>query len=114
MDTGGVVSFGPFRLDPHTESVWRNADEIRLRPKTFAVLRYLADHPRRLVTKEELLEAVWPEVVVGDAALTVCIGEIRKVLGDDAQTPRFVETIHRRGYRFIGPLASVAAVLAGR
>lgn len=114
MDTGAVVSFGPFRLDPHTESVWRDADEIRLRPKTFAVLRYLADRPRRLVTKEELLEAVWPEVVVGDAALTVCIGEIRKVLGDDAQTPRFVETIHRRGYRFIGPLAGAAAVLSGR
>jgi DNA-binding winged helix-turn-helix (wHTH) protein len=110
------VSFGPFRLDPHTESVWRDAHEIRLRPKTFAVLKYLADNPRRLVTKEELIQAVWPEVVVGDAALTVCIGEIRKLLGDDAQTPRFVETIHRRGYRFIGALAGAVLprALAGR
>jgi DNA-binding winged helix-turn-helix (wHTH) protein/tetratricopeptide (TPR) repeat protein len=101
-NTSGAVSFGPFRLDPHTESVWRDADEIRLRPKTFAVLKYLAENPRRLVTKEELLRSVWPEVVVGEAGLAVCIGEIRKLLGDDAQSPRFVETIHRRGYRFIG------------
>jgi DNA-binding winged helix-turn-helix (wHTH) protein/tetratricopeptide (TPR) repeat protein len=96
------LSFGPFRLDPVTESVWRDAEEIRLRPKTFAVLKHLADRPRRLVTKEELLTAVWPGVVVGDAALTVCVGEIRKFLGDDAQAPRFIETVHRRGYRFIG------------
>jgi predicted ATPase/DNA-binding winged helix-turn-helix (wHTH) protein len=110
------VSFGPFRLDPYTESVWRDADEIRLRPKTFAVLKYLADRPRRLVTKEELLEAVWPEVVVGEAALAVCVGEIRKLLGDDAQTPRFVETIHRRGYRFIGrvEVPTPRPTLAGR
>lgn len=117
MDPACVsVRFGPFRLDPQTESVWRDADEIRPRPKTFAVLKYLADHPRRLVTKEELLAAVWPEVVVGDAALAVCVGEIRKLLGDDAQTPRFVETIHRRGYRFIGLMEEPMsrAVLAGR
>lgn len=99
-----AVTFGPFRLDPGTESVWRKAEEIRLRPKAFAVLRYLAERPSRLVTKEELLEAVWPEVAVGDAALAVCVGEIRKLLGDEARTPRFIETIHRRGYRFIGPV----------
>lgn len=72
------VTFGPFRLDPRTESVWCDAEEIRLRPKTFGVLRYLAEHPRRLITKQELLEALWSEVAVGDAALAVCVGEIRK------------------------------------
>ena len=97
-----AVTFGPFRLELRTESVWRDVEEIRLRPKTFAILRYLAERPGRLVTKQELLEAVWPEVAVGDAALAVCVGEIRKVLGDDARTPRFIETVHRRGYRFIG------------
>ncbi|MGH7311572.1 MAG: ATP-binding protein, partial [Candidatus Rokuibacteriota bacterium] len=94
--------FGPFRLDAGTESVWRDAEEIRLRPKTFALLRYLAGHPGRLVTKDELVEAVWRGVAVGDAALAVCVGEIRKALGDEARTPRFIETVHRRGYRFIG------------
>ncbi|MGH7311744.1 MAG: AAA family ATPase, partial [Candidatus Rokuibacteriota bacterium] len=105
-----ALTFGPFRLDPATESVWRDAEEIRLRPKTFAVLRYLAERPGRLITKEELLEAIWPEVAVGDAALAVCVGEIRKALGDEARTPRFIVTVHRRGYRFIGAIrAAVSA-----
>jgi DNA-binding winged helix-turn-helix (wHTH) protein/tetratricopeptide (TPR) repeat protein len=97
-----TVTFAGFRLDPDTESVWRDAEEIRLRPKTFAVLRYLCERARRLVTKEELLGAMWPDVSVSEAALTVCVGEIRRVLGDDARTPRLIETVHRRGYRFIG------------
>jgi DNA-binding winged helix-turn-helix (wHTH) protein len=96
------LTFGPFRLDPGTESIWRAGREIRLRPKTFAVLRYLAERPGRLVTKDELLEAVWSDVEVGEAALTVCVNEIRKALGDEARAPRFVETVHRRGYRFLG------------
>jgi predicted ATPase len=103
------MSFGPFRLDPRTESVWRDGEEIRLRPKTFAVLRYLTERPNSVVTKEALLDAVWPGVVVGDAALAVCIGEIRKALDDNAQSPRFIETIHRRGYRFIGARGSPPA-----
>jgi len=101
------VTFGPFRLDVGTESVWRDAEEIRLRPKSFAMLRYLAEHRGRLVTKEELVEAVWRGVAVGDAALAVCVGEIRKALGDEAKTPRFIETVHRRGYRFIGAAPAV-------
>lgn len=103
------LTFGPFRLDAGTESIWRAGQEIRLRPKTFAVLRYLAERPGLLITKDELLEAVWSDVAVGDAALTVCVGEIRKALGDEARTPRFVETVHRRGYRFVGPAGSTDA-----
>jgi hypothetical protein len=67
-----TIVLGRFRLDAETESIWRDAMEIRLRPKAFAVLRYLAERPRRLVTKDELLEAVWPDVAVGEAALAVC------------------------------------------
>jgi predicted ATPase/DNA-binding winged helix-turn-helix (wHTH) protein len=102
ISRANAVTFGPFRLDADTGSVWRDAEEIRLRPKSFAILRYLADRPHRLVTKEELLEGIWPGVAVGDAALAVCVGEIRRVLGDKARMPRFIETLHRRGYRFIG------------
>jgi DNA-binding winged helix-turn-helix (wHTH) protein/tetratricopeptide (TPR) repeat protein len=104
MTRDRALTFGPFRLDSSTESVWRGVEELRLRPKTFAVLRYLAERPGRVVVKDELFEAVWPEVAVGDAALAVCVGEIRKALGDEARTPRFIETVHRRGYRFIGPV----------
>ena len=104
--------FDRFRLDTETESVWRDAEEIRLRPKAFAVLRYLAEHPRRLITKDELLQAVWSDVAVGEAALAVCVGEIRKVLGDDARSPRLIETVHRRGYRFIGATGEPATTHA--
>jgi pimeloyl-ACP methyl ester carboxylesterase len=68
------------------------------------VLRYLVERPGRLVTKQELFDAVWQDVFVGDAALKVCVREIRKALDDDAQQPRFIETAHRRGYRFIAPI----------
>jgi DNA-binding winged helix-turn-helix (wHTH) protein/tetratricopeptide (TPR) repeat protein len=109
MTSEPSLSFGPFRLDAATESIWRDGEEIRLRPRTLAVLRYLAERPGRVITKEELLQAVWGEVAVGDAALAVCVGEIRKALGDEARMPRFVETVHRRGYRFIGVVGAAAA-----
>ena len=69
---------------------------------------YLATRPGRLVPKQELLDAVWPGVFVGDAVLKVAIREIRKALGDDSQHPRFIETAHRRGYRFIAAVAGAA------
>jgi DNA-binding winged helix-turn-helix (wHTH) protein len=103
------VIFGPFRLDARTESVWRGSEEIRLRPKSYAVLRHLAERPSALVTKDDLLAALWPDVAVGDAALVVCVAEIRKALDDDARVPRFVETVHRRGYRFIGSAQTIVA-----
>lgn len=105
---GHAFAFGPFRLDPATESIWRDGEEIRLRPKTFTLLRYVVERPRRLITKDELLGAVWGDVAVGEAALAVCVGEIRKALGDEARTPRFIETVHGRGYRARPPGARAA------
>jgi TolB-like protein/Flp pilus assembly protein TadD len=93
--------FGPFRLDMASECVWRGEEALRLTPKAFAVLRYLGERLGRLVSKDELFSAVWPKTIVSDIALAVCIREIRKALGDDARMPRFIETVHRRGYRFI-------------
>ena len=93
--------FDRFRFDPHHACLWRDTEAIALPPKTFAVLHYLVTHPDRLVTKDELLDAVWPETAVTDAVLRVAIGALRKVLGDTAQTPRFIATVPRRGYRFL-------------
>ena len=93
----------PVRIDLAREVVWRGEVARRLTPKAFAVLRYLVTHPGRVVTRDELWQAVWPGLVVGEAALNVCIRELRQVLGDDPQAPQFIETVHRRGYRFIGP-----------
>jgi DNA-binding winged helix-turn-helix (wHTH) protein/tetratricopeptide (TPR) repeat protein len=95
------VLFEPFRLDPLDARLWCGGRAVALTPKSFAVLDYLLQHSGRLVTKEELLQAVWMDSLVTDASLKVCIREIRKALRDQPHKPRFIETVHRRGYRFI-------------
>src|SRR5262249_25234144 len=90
-----------FRLDPVNACLWRGTKTIHLTPKAFAVLQCLAERYGQLVTKDFLLENVWPGTAVGDAVLKVCVREIRKALGDRVGAPRFVSTVHRRGYRFI-------------
>jgi predicted ATPase/DNA-binding winged helix-turn-helix (wHTH) protein len=96
-------------LDLVNECLWCGEERISLRGKTFAVLRCLLEHPGQLVTKEALFNAVWPGTYVGESALTICIRELRQALGDNSKTPQFIETVHRRGYRFIAPVAASAA-----
>src|SRR6266567_2747308 len=91
------LRFPPFRLDLDDACLWRGTKAVRLTPKAFAVLQCLAERHGQLVTKDFLLESVWPETVVGDAVLKVCVREIRKALGDRVGAPRFVATVHRRG-----------------
>jgi DNA-binding winged helix-turn-helix (wHTH) protein/predicted ATPase len=99
------IVFDRFSLDLVNECLWRGSQEIKIRPKAFAVLNYLLNRSGQLVTKEELLNAVWPETFVGDAVLKVTVGQLREALEDDPKSPRFIETSHRRGYRFIGAIA---------
>jgi DNA-binding winged helix-turn-helix (wHTH) protein/tetratricopeptide (TPR) repeat protein len=106
--------FPPYRLDPANAQLWRDEEEISLRPKTFDVLRYLVDHPGLLVTKGKILDEVWPGVAVSDTMPATCIAELRRILGDDAKNPRFIETVHRRGYRFIAPVTIATAHQARR
>jgi DNA-binding winged helix-turn-helix (wHTH) protein len=88
----------------------RAADrDVELRPKSFEVLRYLVENPGRLVSKEQLIKIVWPDVIVTDDSLTQCVSEIRHAIGDSAQT--IVKTVPRRGYRFVAPV-SIAAETA--
>jgi predicted ATPase/DNA-binding winged helix-turn-helix (wHTH) protein len=98
-----------WRVDWANECVWHEGARVRLPPKAFAVLRILMEQAGQVVTKEALLEAIWPDAVVTEAVLTVCIGELRKVLGETAQAPHFIQTVHRRGYRFMGQLPTVTA-----
>src|SRR2546425_2574186 len=97
----------PLRLDVANEWVWQGEQRLQLTPKAFAVLRYLMDHPGRVVTKEELLREGWLDTVVSEWALTTCIRKIRKALGEEAEAPQYIATVHRRGYRLIGPVQSL-------
>ena len=101
-----------FQFAGHTLDVSRSclraADrEIQLRPKSFEVLLYLVQNAERLVAKDELIEAIWPNVVVTDESLTHCISEVRNALGDGQQS--IIKTVPRRGYRFTAAVSLLAA-----
>ena len=98
----------PVWVDVPNAWVWQGKQCLTLTPKAFAVLRYLIEHAGRVVTKEELWQAVWAGTVVSEASLTTCIREIRYRLGERAQAPQYIETVHRRGYRWIAPLPTPA------
>ena len=96
--------FGPFRLDPTTETLWRDEVLLPLPPRPFAVLAYLVVHAGQVVSKEMLLEAVWPNTAVTEGVLKTCLGQSRQVLGETARTPQYIATLYRRGYRFVAPV----------
>ena len=92
---------GTHVVDLREETIAHGDDKLALTPKAFHLLSFFMEHPRRLLTKKEILDAVWPEAFVGDAVLKVAVREIRKVLGDQIKAPEYIETVHRRGYRFL-------------
>ena len=96
--------FGPFRLDSGSYQLLRDGAEVDLTSKVFDTLVLLLRQRHRVVTKEELLAAVWRDAVVTDDSLIQCISALRRALGDDAARPTYVATIARRGYRFIAPV----------
>jgi predicted ATPase len=95
------IAFGPFRFDVTHGHLWRGEQVIHLRPRSLAMLRYLVEHPARLVTKAELWQHVWAGTHVTDAVLRASVKEIRAALGDLAAAPRYLETVGRQGYRFL-------------
>ena len=105
------IVFLPFRLDLVNEQLWQENHLLPLPPKPFAILRYLVEHAGRLVTKEELLKAVWPSIRVSEVGLKSYIYVLRTALGDTSQIPQFIETVPRRGYRFIGAVQPVASAV---
>ena len=100
--------FGPFRLDTEDGCLWRDTEPLLLRPKAFEMLAHLVRHAGELVTKKALLAAVWPDTTVTDSVLTATMSEVRRALGETVREPRFIATMHRRGYRFIAPIESLA------
>jgi DNA-binding winged helix-turn-helix (wHTH) protein len=101
-DQRAVLSFPPFRLDVAEERLWKNGREMRLRPKPFSILRYLAQHPRRLVTKSEIVDAVWGRIAMGESLVRTHVYDLRRVLGEDV-----IETVVGRGYRFLADVSEI-------
>src|SRR6202453_3271186 len=108
-----MKQFGCFQLDTRNECLWQNGTRIGLTPKPFAVLRYLVENPQRLVTYDELLEKLWPETYVQPQVLRTYVLELRKLLGDQAESPRFIRTVPGRGYWFLGQAEGGASYAAG-
>lgn len=100
-----MKQFECFGLDTANQCLLRNGVPIDLAPKPFAVLRYLVENPGRLITHDELLDALWPETYVQPQVLRTYMLDLRKVLGDDAGQPRFIQTLPKRGYRFVAQVA---------
>jgi DNA-binding winged helix-turn-helix (wHTH) protein/TolB-like protein len=104
-----VYTFGNFELDTRTGELRRHASRVRLRPQPCAALVYLIERPGQFVCRQELHRALWPEgtFVRFEDGLNSCVKQIRAALGDSRTTPRYLETLTRRGYRFIAPVAAV-------
>src|SRR5258708_15425936 len=104
-----LYRFGQFVLDPRKRTFLRGDTPVSLTPKAFDVLTFLAQNPNRLVTKEELLQAVWGDTFVEEGNLTQYISHLRKALGDNSEDSRLIVTIARKGYQFTGEVAVIEA-----
>jgi len=108
MDADRLLSFDRYSLDLANEQLLQDGEVVPLTPKAFAVLHRLVEDAGQLVKKDDLLRSVWRDTHVSDGALRVIILEIRRALGDDSDQPRFIETVPRRGYRFVASRARTA------
>ncbi len=104
-----MIRFGPFLVDRVAYCIYRDTTPLALSPKLLDLLLYFLDHSATLITKEQLLDAVWPDANVTENALAQAVSELRDALGDDPGAPRFIRTVARRGYRFIAQVQEVTA-----
>jgi DNA-binding winged helix-turn-helix (wHTH) protein/Tol biopolymer transport system component len=105
--TGQTIRFGVFDVDPHSGELRKSGTRIRLQEQPFRVLLALLERPGEVVSRDELRRRIWPDESFGDFdhAVSVAVGKLRTALGDSAEIPRYVETLHRRGYRFVFPIS---------
>ncbi len=101
MSENPVYRFGNFLVDPGAWKLSRNGDEIHLEPIVLKLLIYLIANRDRLVTRQELMDTVWGDTVISESALSKAVARLRKALDDDSAAPRFLETVHSQGYRFV-------------
>jgi DNA-binding winged helix-turn-helix (wHTH) protein len=108
----GIVRFGVYELDPERMTLLKHGTRIPLQEQPFRVLLSLIERPGEIVTREQLRERIWPPstFVDFDQSLNKAVNRLRDVLNDDAGQPRYIETVPRRGYRFVAPVAKDAPV----
>jgi DNA-binding winged helix-turn-helix (wHTH) protein len=106
MPITDTLEFGPFCLEIANETVWRQDTRLHMPPRLFGLLCYFVHHPQQLLTKDRLFDSVWGHRFVSESALKARITELRKLLGDSAKAPRFIETVCGRGYRFVAKVRS--------
>jgi DNA-binding winged helix-turn-helix (wHTH) protein len=99
-----VYRFGPFPLDAGSFMLHRGDAPLALPPKLLDLLRYFVARPSALVSKEELFQSLWPDVVVTENALTQAVSDLRQALGDDRSSPTYIQTVAKRGFRFVAPV----------
>jgi Tol biopolymer transport system component/DNA-binding winged helix-turn-helix (wHTH) protein len=104
-----AVVFGPYRFEPGN-GLWRDGQEVALPPRALGILDTLIAQPGEVVSKQRLIDAVWKDAFVTDASLLEAIRVLRDALADDRHKPTYIQTVHRRGYRFIAPVARAAPV----
>jgi DNA-binding response OmpR family regulator len=105
-----VLSIGEYVLDESNARLTKDGQPLDLAPKAFSVLCLLVRNSQRLVTKDELLDAVWGHRHVSESVLKTIINQLRTLLADDPRAPRYIETLNRRGYRFVAQVAPVSTV----
>ena len=104
-EPGRTFCFAVFRFDSEGLLLFENGKAVRLGPKPLGVLKCLLERPGEVVSKQHLMEAVWHETFVAEHSLAQAINRLRHTLADDPESPTYIQTIHRRGYRFIAPVS---------
>ena len=103
-------AFGEFVLDSEAGELRRDETRIDLRPKLYSLLLFFVENRGRLISKQEILDSVWRDIHVSDGSLNRTVAELRQLLGDDSREPRLVETVPRRGYKFIAPITAATTM----
>lgn len=107
MDKSELTLNSAYVFDLDDERLWRAGTEVPLTPKSYSMLRYFVTHPDRLLTKEVLLRDVWPGIYVSESQVKQVVQNLRKALCDNPSEPCFIQTVHRRGYRYIGSMTVI-------
>jgi len=103
-----ILCFDSFELDLNAFELRRDGEPISIEPRVLDFLAYLAKRPGQLFTKDEIMKTIWPDHVVAESSLSRCVSDARRALKDDPRSPRFIQTVHRRGFRFVASVRSVS------